>query len=53
MWFFAKKCAWCGMKLGNPMYVKRMGKRFCSEDHANQYLQQTRAQGTAQESGCC
>lgn len=53
MSLFAKKCAWCGAKLGNPTYVERMGKRFCSEDHANQYLAQMRAQGANEDSGCC
>ncbi len=50
---FTRKCAWCGAKLGNPDYVERMGKRFCSEDHANQYLEQTRAQGAGNASGGC
>ncbi len=51
MALFAKKCAWCGMKLENPNYVERMGKRFCSEEHANQYLAQTKPQAAADGSG--
>lgn len=53
MSLFARKCAWCGVKLGNPNFVERMGKRFCSEGHANQYLQQVAAQGARDQDGCC
>lgn len=53
MSLFGKKCAWCGVKVGNPASVERMGKWFCSEDHASQYLQQTRAQSAAPENACC
>ncbi len=53
MGLFTKKCAWCGAKLGNPDYVERMGKRFCSEDHAERYLEYTRASPTTDESDGC
>lgn len=55
MSLFGRKCAWCGVKLGNPTYVERMGKRFCSEDHAGRYLEQMKAQGASEQSGggCC
>ena len=44
---FRKKCAWCGAILSNPNYVERMSNRFCSEEHAQQYLEQERATGGA------
>ncbi len=54
MGLFSRKCAWCGAKLPNPTYVERMGKRFCSEDHAQQYLEQERARSDAgDQDGCC
>lgn len=53
MGLFTKKCAWCGTKLGNPDYVERMGKRFCSEEHAQEYLDQTSAVSETEESGGC
>ena len=53
MGLFGRKCAWCGAKVGNPGHVERMGKRFCSEDHAQQYLQQTSARAASSDGGCC
>jgi len=58
MALFAKKCAWCGMKLDGNGTIERMGKQFCSEGHANSYLEQMRAQtATAptqeRRGGCC
>ena len=53
MSLFGRKCAWCGEDVGNPSRVERMGKRFCSEDHARDYLQQTGGRGTSADGGCC
>lgn len=53
MALFARKCAWCGAKLETPTQVERMGRRFCSEGHASQYLQQAAAQGASSQGGCC
>lgn len=56
MALFAKKCAWCGMRLDSNNTVERMGRQFCSEGHANSYLEQMRAQTDAsptQHGGCC
>lgn len=53
MSLFTRKCAWCGAKLSNPAPVERMGKPFCSEQHAESYLAQTRAADGADESGGC
>lgn len=54
MGLLTKKCAWCGAKLGNPDYVERMGKRFCSEEHAKSYLEQVRSSaGAGGSDGCC
>lgn len=53
MSLFTRKCKWSGAKVGNPTPVERMGKRFCSEDHANRYLEQVSAQGADDNSGGC
>ncbi len=58
MALFGKKCAWCGMNVESHGAVERMGKQFCSEEHANSYLEQMRAQSTAKAGaprcgGCC
>ncbi len=52
MGLFTKKCAWCGAELGNPRYVERMGKRFCSEEHAQSYLDATKARAAEDSDGC-
>jgi len=36
MGLFGKKCAYCGKKLEGA-YVTRMGKDFCTEQHADAY----------------
>jgi len=46
------------MKLDGNGTIERMGKQFCSEGHANSYLEQMRAQtATAptqeRRGGCC
>jgi len=54
MGLFSRKCAWCGARLPNPSHVERMGKRFYSEDHAQQYLDHERARTPSGGSdGCC
>jgi hypothetical protein len=37
MGFFTRKCAYCGMKLDNHASLERMGKKFCSDEHAEKY----------------
>ncbi|MFQ6128519.1 MAG: hypothetical protein ACE5QW_06415 [Thermoplasmata archaeon] len=38
MALFKKKCAYCGMELSGSDLVERMGRKFCSVDHADRYL---------------
>ncbi len=35
--FWDKKCSICGMKEEKDSGVKKDGKWFCSQDHADQY----------------
>jgi hypothetical protein len=37
MGLFKKKCAYCGTLLDDFNTMERMGKKFCSEEHANDY----------------
>lgn len=58
-----KSCFTCGIEMKNSNF-KRFGKHFCSEEHAQQYVQEvekarqvalTRPNGTQDEErgGCC
>jgi hypothetical protein len=37
MGLFNKKCAYCGMALESHNTLERMGKIFCSDEHADKY----------------
>ncbi|MFH0897866.1 MAG: hypothetical protein V1850_07485 [Candidatus Bathyarchaeota archaeon] len=34
---FHKKCAYCGVQLKGSGSIERMGKKFCSDEHADAY----------------
>ncbi len=36
---FEKHCQICGVNVPKDSKIKRFGKFFCSDDHAQQYLQ--------------
>lgn len=50
---FVKKCAWCGTGMKDTQPVQRIGKRFCSGEHAEEYLAHAKAAGEGGSGGCC
>jgi len=54
-----KHCPVCGMDVEKDAAIKRFGKYFCSEGHANQYAQMRMDQerrddsGRGMGGGCC
>ncbi|MEE9116307.1 MAG: hypothetical protein V3U09_05355 [Thermoplasmata archaeon] len=51
MALFKKKCAYCGVVLSAQSPVERMGKKFCSLNHANEYMSHQKQ--AASGGGCC
>lgn len=59
---FEKHCQVCGIDVKKETAVKRFGKFFCSDPHAEQYVEKKQAQEKAEEEykkshprrgGCC
>jgi YHS domain-containing protein len=54
-----KHCPICGMDMDKNTTIKRFGKYFCSEEHANQYAEikmveeRRRAEESRDGFGCC
>ena len=52
-----KHCPVCGMDVDKNAGIKRFGKYFCSEEHANKYAEVKMAQEREEDSrrggGCC
>lgn len=55
MFGFTKHCKICGIDLQKNNELKRFGKSFCSEDHANQFVELKRQQlkDNPRRKGCC
>jgi len=61
MGIFDKYCGICGAKVERSKAIERFGKKFCSEDHAHQYVAQVRKREAEAayrgeergRSGCC
>lgn len=57
MFGFTKHCKICGIDLEKNHEVKRFGKSFCTDEHANQYVklkqQQQKDESTKRRGGCC
>lgn len=52
--FFTRKCAYCGMKITNP--IEMHSKKFCSYEHAqkfNEELERGRHSEHGGHHGCC
>lgn len=50
------KCAMCGETFGDGPTVERAGQRFCSEQHARNFIHRQRAKAHASKKGddsCC
>ncbi len=51
--FFKKKCPICGMK-DNGKFVEKFGKKFCSEEHAEEFEKNFKDKaGKLEDRGCC
>ncbi|MGI0072492.1 MAG: hypothetical protein ACREA3_01605 [Nitrosotalea sp.] len=53
---FEKHCKTCGMDVKKETAIKRFGKYFCSDEHAQQYAQiqmQREKEGSNRGSGGC
>ena len=53
-----KHCPVCGMDVDRNTTLRRFGKYFCSEDHADQYAEMRIARGSEDDGrhpggGCC
>lgn len=57
MFGFTKHCKICGIDLQEDSVIKRFGKSFCSDEHANQYVelkqQQQKDESSRKRGGCC
>lgn len=57
MFGFTKHCKICGIDLQEDSVIKRFGKSFCSDEHANQYVelkqQQQKDESSRRRGGCC
>lgn len=55
MFGFTKHCKICGIDLQKENTIKRFGKSFCSDEHANQYvkLKQQQKEDSTRRRGCC
>ncbi len=57
MFGFTKHCKICGIDLQKNNELKRSGKSFCSNEHANHYVklkqQQQKEDSTRRRGGCC
>ncbi len=49
---FGKKCAYCGKRLEGTSYISRMGKNFCSNEHADAYWEYKKNAGQQKPSSC-
>ena len=49
---FESKCPVCGMKTKDSK-IKRDGKKFCSEEHAQQYQAEKEQLSKKLDKGCC
>ena len=53
---FKKYCPICGMDVDKNKGMKRFGKYFCSEKHADEYgekLEQNKSKTAGHGGGCC
>jgi len=57
MFGLKKHCKICRIDLEKSQEIKRFGKSFCNEEHANQYVElkqkQRRDNSTRRRGGCC
>jgi len=53
--FGPKKCKTCGVVVDKESAIKRLGKYFCSEEHAKVFVAQERRKQRESSSGysCC
>jgi len=56
MFGFTKHCKICGIDLEKNHGIKRFGKLFCTDEHANQYVklkQEQQKEYSSRRRGCC